>query len=184
MNCIRAFLFTCDEMKACGFGQQFSVAPSKAYRIQPNTPYSTRINKNIDNDQWRSFVLSFRKLVLNNDLANLNRVLNILSKYGSKKDQQRIRKIKAELKMAGQFLGYGASIGVEWEGEMKMVIPKDAFDTMINGSMFHNDPSRQEDMRFIRNAGIFSLGAMLHYVIFTYKQALRIESSIKLRCIA
>jgi hypothetical protein len=179
-NALLAFLFTCAELKDTAFGRQFKISVCKSYRLQPNTVRSTKCRID-DNDHWRSFVLSFRKLVLNSEIGNINRVLNVLSRSGSKSDQQRIRQIKRELK-AVEISIAGAAIGV---GEScTRVEPKAAFEALANGVLFHNDLSRQSELAFFREAGIFAFGAMLHYVIYTYKQALRIEGAIRLRGIA
>ncbi len=123
-------------------------------------------------------MLSFRKLVLNGEIGNINRVLNVLSHSGSKPDQQRIRQIKKELKAVESSVA-GITVGV---GESYTPVePKAAFQALANGVLFHNDPLRQTDLAFFRDAGVFAFGAMLHYVIYTYKQALRIEGAIKLR---
>ena len=179
-HAILAFLFTCDELKRTEFGKQFKVVPSKTYRLQPNTVYSTKF-KEIDNEQWRSFILSFRKLVLNDEIGNFNRVLNILSRYGTVSNQQRIRQIKGELKAVENSVA-GITVGIG--DPPNQVRPKEVFEAMINGVLFHNDIKRQKELEFFNQAGIFAFGSMLHYVIFTYKQALRIEGAIKLREIA
>jgi len=177
---ILAFLFTCDELRKTRFGRQFQVSPCKTYRLQPNTVYSTKF-KEINNEQWRSFVLSFRKLVLNSEVDNFNRALNVLSKYGKKTDQRRIRIIKKEIKAAEESIS-GIVVGVG--NPPKIIKPKEVFDALVNGALFHNDPARQDELEFFNQAGIFSYGALLHYVVFTYKQALQIEGAIKLRKIA
>ncbi len=176
-NSVRAFLFTCSELKDTAFGGQFRVSTCKSYRLQPNTNYSCRCR--IDsNDQWRSFILSFRKLVLNDEIGNINRVLNILSRYGSKSDQLRIRRIKRELKEVELSVA-GTSFGV---GTPPVLLrPKAAFDASMNGVLFHNAPSRQTELSFFKDAGVLAIAAMRHYVIYTYKQALRIDGAIRLR---
>ena len=177
---LQAFLFTCSELKQTVFGSQFSVAVCKAYRRQPNTVHSTRCKIHTW-ELWRSFLLSFRKLVLSKDPGNLNKILKVLSQQGSQADAERIREIRRDLRsvetsVAGVRIGSGK--------KLRPVQPKDAFDTLINGQLFHNDSRRQGDLAFFKEAGIFAVGAMLHYVVFTYKQALRLEGSIRLRNIA
>ena len=181
-NVLRAFIFTCAELKDTAFGHQFTVSACKSYRLQPNTVHSTKC-RIADKDQWRSFMLSFRKLVLNSEIGNINRVLNVLSRSASKSDQQRIRQIKKELK-AVEFSIAGATVGVRVGENYTPVEPKAAFEALTNGVLFHNDLSRQAELAFFRDAGVFALGAMLHYVIYTYKQALRIDGAIRLRGIA
>ena len=177
---LRAFCFTCDELKKTGFGSQFEVLPCKAYRLQPNTLNSTKV-RSFDDDQFRSFMLSFRKLTLNNEIGNFSRVLNILSKHGTKSDKDRIREIKKEVKsvensVAGVQIGIGTSC--------KPVIPKEAYDAMINGVLFHNSQDKQGDLDFFKKSGASALLSVCHYVVFVYKQALRIQGAIKLRGIA
>jgi hypothetical protein len=176
-NALRAFLFTCSELKETAFGRQFKVSVSKSYRLQPNTARSTMCRVD-DMDHWRSFMLSFRKLVLNGELGNINRVLNILSRHGSKSDQQRIRQIKKELK-AAEYSMAGVTVGVG--DSYTPVRPKAVFEAVVNGLLFHNEPSRQTELVFFQQAGIFAFGSMMHYVIYTYKQALRIEGAVRLR---
>lgn len=177
---IQAFMFTCNELKETAFGCQFKVSACKAYRLQPNSVHSTKCKK-LEWELFRSFLLSFRKLALNNDIGNFNRVLNILSRLGNRADQIRIREIKHELKSVERSIA-GARLGIG--KNRKPVYPRAAFDALVNGQLFHNDVGRQEDLVFFKKAGIFALGAVLHYVIFTYKQALRVEGAIRLRGIA
>ncbi len=179
-HALRAFLFTCGELRDTAFGRQFTISACKSYRLQANTVHSTKC-RIVDNDHWRSFMLSFRKLVLNDEIGNINRVLNVLSRNGGKSDQQRIRQIKKESKAAELTIA-GVSIGVG-QGYTP-VEPKAVFEAVVNGVLFHNDPSRQSELAFFREAKLFAFGGMLHYVIYTYKQALRIEGAIRLRGIA
>ena len=65
--------------------------------------------------------------------------------------------------------------------EYRPVIPREAFLAMTNGALFHNDPEYSEQLQFLREVSPFSFGEMLHYVVFTYLQALRIESAIAVR---
>lgn len=179
-NALQAFLFTCTELKDTAFGRQFKVSTCKSYRLQPNTAHSCKCRFG-DKDQWRSFVLAFRKLVLTSEIGNINRVLNILSRNGTKSDQQKIRRIRKELKevelsVAGVTFGVGVP--------PVLILPKAAFDASVNGVLFHNEPSRQVELAFFREADVLAIAAMLHYAVYTYKQALRIEGALRLRGIA
>ncbi len=59
--------------------------------------------------------------------------------------------------------------------------PGFASDTLINGRLFHDDPTRADDMAFIDGAGSIAILAFTHYVVLVYKQASRIAGSIALR---
>jgi hypothetical protein len=180
LQSLQAFSFTCNELKKTAFGSQFTVASCKAYRLQQNTLHSTKIRSQ-DNDQFRSFMLSFRKLVINKEIGSFNRVLNILSKHGNKHDQDRIREIKKGIKAVEQSVA-GVQVGVG--RDYNPIIPSEAFDAMINGVLFHNDQKRQSDLEFFREAGASAFLSVCHYVVFVYKQALRIQGAINLRGVA
>lgn len=174
-NSINCFLFTCEELKRTAFGQQFSVAGSRSYRLQSNSSSSTKIKRKFSSDEWRSFALAFRKLTLNDDPTYIFRVLNILSVMGSKSDQVRIRLIKSEMNKAARSTGLG--VFKDDDGSWKRIDGKEVFQRLINEVLFHN----HRQVNSLPTTGIFEFGAMIHYVVFVYKQALRVEASIKIR---
>lgn len=177
---LRAFMFTCRELRATSYGAQFNVAAHRSYRMQVNSPrllQRTRL-KGVSMDAWRSFLLSFRKLVSESEIGNVFRTLNVLSKLGSRADQDRIRRIRSELR-AVEKSSAGVTVGIG--PESRPIVPREAFLAMTNGVLFHNDPKFSEQLQFLREASPFSSGPVLHYVLFTYLQALRIESAIAVR---
>tara|TARA_R110001599_G_scaffold62714_3_gene174726 strand:- start:110 stop:679 length:570 start_codon:yes stop_codon:yes gene_type:complete len=181
IDSINAFLFTCHQLKATALGKQFTISPTRTYRIQPNTPYSTRIRKGFSVDEWKSFLVSFRKLVLNDDPGNLFRVLNILSRNGRKNDQLRIREIKKSLKVAEVSPGYGIQIGVRDDGSWRPMNGRKILDSYLNEVVFHNDARSISSKRLNEGAHPLSMTAMFHYVIYAYKQALRVEGAVRIR---
>ena len=64
---------------------------------------------------------------------------------------------------------------------LRLIEPGFASDTLINGRLFHDDPTRADDMAFIDAAGAIAILGFTHYVVLVYKQALRIAGSINLR---
>lgn len=64
---------------------------------------------------------------------------------------------------------------------LRLMDPGFASDTLINGRLFHDDPTRADDIAFIDGAGSFAILTFTHHVIFVCKQALRIAGSIHLR---
>ena len=64
---------------------------------------------------------------------------------------------------------------------LRFLEPGFAADTLINGRLFHDDPTRADDIAFVDCAGSFAVLAITHYVVLVYKQALRILGSIHLR---
>lgn len=178
---VNAFLFTCHQMKQSGFGKQFSISPTRTYRIQEDTPYSTKLRKKFNPDEWRSFLIFFRKLLLNDDPANLFRVMNILSRNGNKKDQIRLREIKRRLKEAETSVGYGIAPASKKGDKWVPVSGEKLFKKYINCFTFHNDTEVLTNEDFTLDLGPFGFSALLYYVIFTYKQALRIEGAIRIR---
>jgi len=132
-------------------------------------------------DSFRSFLIDFRKLVLTKDPANLYRVLGILGRYGNSTDRQRVRQIKTELRnISDSVAGVGCGLG-DQGGHYRPIRPKEVTDTYFNGVLFHNDEALVNDVEFFRHAGIFTWHALLHYVVFIHKQALRLAGAIRLR---
>ena len=164
-------------MAASPFGRQFKVAFCKAYRVQSNTIQPTLVKK-FDIDLFRSFLIDFRKLILAKEAANIYRVLNILSRYGHSSDRARVRQIKSEIHNVSEsaYCGIG-----DLDGVFHQVKPKEMTDAYFNGVLFHNDEDRASEIAFFREAGIMACHAMLHYVVFVHKQALRLAGSIRLR---
>jgi hypothetical protein len=176
-NCLRTFCSVCSELEGSRFGQQFHVAVSKTYRTQADALSATRIRR-FDRDDFRSFLLSWRKLTLQQEPANLHRVIAILGRYGLPPDRPRLRIIKSILNDARRSTA-GVRTGM---GEpLRLMEPGFASDTLINGRLFHDDPTRADDMTFLDRAGSVAILAFTHYVVLVYKQALRIAGSIRLR---
>ncbi|WP_341920151.1 hypothetical protein [Polaromonas sp. YR568] len=173
-------VFTCQELRRTKYGSQFKVAAQRAYRLQINSPrllLRSQI-KGISSDEWRSFLLSFRKLVAETELGNLFRTLNVLSNHGNRADQARIRQIKTELRAVEKS---NAGVRVFVGSELRPIIPKAAYLAMINGVLFHNDPDYSKELEFYRESSLFANGVIFHYVVFTFLQAIRIEASIRAR---
>lgn len=174
---LKTFCAICDSLSYSTFGQQFSVTPCKAYRVQPNTLYSTRV-KHFELEALRSFLLSFRKLLLQKETANLYKVMNVLSRYGSIADRKRLRHIKRELQDVGESTA-GVHIGAG--NPPRYIRPKHVVDTFFNGLLFHSDEDYAEDVNFYLRVGSMATLPFLHYIVFHYKQALRLCGAIKLR---
>lgn len=177
---LRAFVFTCRELRSTSYGAQFTIAAHRSYRMQVNSPRLLQRSrlKNLSMDEWRSFLLSFRKLVSESEIGNVFRTLNSLSKLGSRADQVRIRRIRSELR-AVEKSSAGVTVGIG--PEFRPIVPREAFLAMTNGVLFHNDPKYSDQLHFLCEASPFSSGPVLHYVVFTYLQALRIDSAIAVR---
>ena len=178
---LHAFLLTCHQMRQSGFGKQFSVSPTRSYRLQENTPYSTKMRQKFTHDEWQSFLIPFRKLLLNDDPGNLFKVMNILSRNGSKKDHARLREIKRRLKGAATSPGYGVQVLTEHNGKWDSLDGKKLLEKYMNSVIFHNDAATITSDKFPSQFHPFAFASLFHYVVFTYKQALRIEGAIRIR---
>lgn len=121
---------------------------------------------------------SFRKLLLQKEPANLYRVMNILGRYGDNADRKRLRRIKRELQSVGESTA-GVHMGVG--DPPRFVRPKHVVDTFLNGLLFHNDEACAADVDLYLSIGSTATLPFLHYVVFHYKQALRLSGAIKLR---
>lgn len=172
---------TCHQMQNTGFGKMFSISPTKSYRLQQNSPRLVKFPRKFSHDEWQAFLIPFRKLTLNDDPANFNHVLNILSRNGSRKDQIRIREMKKNLKEAESSPGYGIQMLTEKEGIWVGVDGKETLNQYLNKVIFHNDSEAIASGQLATDMHVFSIGTMYHYVIFTYKQALRVAAAIRLR---
>jgi hypothetical protein len=171
------FCAICDELAASTFGRQFSVALSRTYRVQPNTLSSTRVRR-FHPDAFRSFLLSFRKLLLQREPAYLYRVMSILGRYGDATDRERLRKIRRELDDVGESVaGVGFGIG----DPPRFLRPKEAADTLFNGVLFHNDEALSADVAFYWGEGSHAMLPLLHYVVFIHKQTQRLAGAIRAR---
>lgn len=178
---LNAFLFTCHQMQGTGFGRLFSVSPSRSYRLQQNTPHSTKISQKFTHDEWQAFLVPFRKLVLNDEPSNLFRVINILSRNSNGKDQLRLRQMKRHLREAAISPGHGVQIATERDGKWIALNGKKILETYLNTIIFHNDAQAITAKSIVQDMHPFAILSMFHYVIFTYKQALRIAASVRLR---
>lgn len=176
-NILRLFYRVCAQLSCSRFGRKFSVATSRSYRLQPNTVYSTRI-RNFDHEDFRSFLLLFRQLVSESEPVYIMKVLKILGRYGDRRDQTNLKKIRAELQNVNHTVA-----GVSYaSGEpLEIITPKNVRDTLFNGFFFHCDLERQEDFEKMLQNEPFTTRMLLHNVIFIYKQALRISVAIKQR---
>jgi hypothetical protein len=174
------FCKLCDRLAISAFGRQFKVAFCKAYRVQSDTHYATRV-KFFNKDAFHAFLIDFRKLILEKESSNLYRVLKILGRYGNAVDRQRVKQIKNELHNIGQSAaGVGCGI-VDESGNYRFARPKEMAIAYFNGVLFHSDEALANDFRFFEETGGFASHALLHYVIFIHKQALRLAGSIRLR---
>jgi len=181
LKILNTFLMTCHQMQNTGFGKMFSISPTKSYRLQQNTPRLAKFPRKFSHDEWQAFLIPFRKLTLNDDPANFNRVLNILSRAGSRKDQLRIREMKKNLKEAESSPGYGIQMLTEEDGSWVAVNGRETLNKYINSVVFHNNSEVIASGQLAKDMHVFSYGTMYHYVIFTYKQALRVAGAIRLR---
>ena len=177
---LRALTIFChvrDQLTATAFGSQFGVASSKTYRVQPNTLTSTRV-RYCDLDALSSFLLPFRKLILTKKPAYSYRVINILGRHGNVADRKRLKQIKGKLRkvstsVAGVHIGSG--------DPPRFIKPEAVTQTLLNGVFFHNDETLANDLAFYQGAGVFAMLPFFHYIVFVYKQALRLSAAIKLR---
>jgi len=176
---LNAFLFSCHQMSQSGFGKQFSVAPSRSYRLQGDTASSTKVQQKFTQDEWHAFLVYFRKLLLKKEPGSLLKIINILSRHGSREDQHRLREIKRRLRVSGKTIGNGVAVGALTETGFQPVHGEDVLGAYMNKVLFHNEPESMEQC--FNEIDLFAKGAMFHYVIFTYKQSLRLAGAIQLR---
>lgn len=96
-----------------------------------------------DQEDFRSFLLTFRKLISNNEEVNVDRVLNICIEF-IKNEQQELREVLKELKTVW---GYGYRNGfVQMQQGGRNLTPEYVLDLWINGSYFHDDPDKRQQL--------------------------------------
>jgi len=100
---------------------------------------------------------------------------------GSKNDQLRIRKIKRNLKEAEASPGYGIQLMTKNGENWKSMNGRRLLDSYLNEVIFHNSGKSISNKRLTEETHPFSMAVMFHYVIYTYKQALRIEGAVRIR---
>ena len=177
LRALAIFCRVCDDLTVTGFGSQFRVASSKTYCVQPNTLTSTRV-RDYDLDALRSFLLSFRKLILTKEPAYIYRVISILGRYGSTADRKHLKQIKYELQEVSTSVA-GVRIGLG--DPPRLIEPEAVTQTLLNGVFFHNDETLADDLAFYQGTSVFAMLPFSHYIVFVYKQALRLSEAIKLR---
>lgn len=168
-------------MQNTGFGKLFSISRTKSYRLQENTPRSSKAKRKFTHDEWQAFLIPFRKLLLNGDPANLFRVMNILSRIGSRKDQVRLRAVKRRLKEVATSPGYGIRMMTKENGQWVQSDGKKILENYLNTVIFHNDSMVITDGGLAQDMHPFAILSMFHYVVLTYKQTLRIAGAIRIR---
>lgn len=125
--------------------------------------------------------MPFRKLVLNDEPSNFFRILNILSRNSNRADQLRLREMKRNLRDAAVSPGYGIQIATKENGKWVSLDGSQTLNTYLNTVLFHNNAQAITSGSIEGEMHPFAMASMFHYVVFTYKQALRVAASIRLR---
>ncbi|BAN03972.1 hypothetical protein [Ilumatobacter coccineus] len=125
-----------------------------------------------DDDDFRSFLLALRKLLLQGDLTNIDRAANVVRK----------RLGPGELY---EFLNTERRIWrdlAEGSGPMKLIIdgteykPSDAFDLLIYSGPFHHDPEKRRKLESLGPHGAQLIRQQVNFYVVAlvnYARALR-----------
>lgn len=91
-----------------------------------------------DQEYFRSFLLTFRKFILNNEPVNVDRVLNICRRY-VKNEEEELIEVLDKLKVIWCYQ-YGEGV-IQMQTDGLNLTPKYVLDLWINGQYFHSDNS-------------------------------------------
>ena len=89
-----------------------------------------------DEEHFRSFLLTFRKFILNNEPSNIDWVLNVIRRF-AKDEENELCEVIDELKAVWKYTYRKGLIQMQTFGQD--ITPEYALDLWINGHYFHSD---------------------------------------------
>ncbi len=97
-----------------------------------------------DQESFRSFLLTFRKFILNNEPANIDRVLKTCRRH-VKSEEDELREVLDELKAVWRYQ-YGKGV-IQMRTNGVNLTPEYVLDLWINGQYFHSDnPDKRKQL--------------------------------------
>jgi hypothetical protein len=117
-----------------------------------------------DDDDFRAFLTHYRKLRLNDEPTQLNRIINILKREDNSADRSMLDYVKNEIKEEGRCWwgsmhpaeGYTEELTQEW-----------LEDRILNGEIFHSDVNKRHQLaRVTATMPLPKAVAVLNYMRF------------------
>jgi hypothetical protein len=117
--------------------------------IEPATGKITCIFDEGDQEQFRSFLVTFRKFILNDEPANIDHILNICLK-SLRPEQTELREILRQFKTIWKYQYRSGTIRITSGGVN--LSPQHVLDLWLNGQYFHNgDIGKTERLKELLN---------------------------------
>ncbi|MCL6512225.1 MAG: hypothetical protein K6U78_16255 [Anaerolineae bacterium] len=95
-------------------------------------------------EYFRSFLLTLRKFIMNNEPANIDSILNICRKYVKNNKKELLKELK-ELKVIWSYQYRKGIIQMQTDG--LNLTPEYVLDLWINGQYFHSDPDKERKLK-------------------------------------
>ena len=115
--------------------------------------------KEADQEHFRSFLLTFRKFLLNDEPANIDNILNTCRKF-VKSEQTELREVLEKFKTIWGYQYRKGTIRIT-SGSLPLT-PEYVLDCWINGLYFHNrDPQKSEQLCSLLNQELPSVKLQL-----------------------
>ena len=96
-----------------------------------------------DQEDFRSFLLTFRKFILNDEPVNVDSVLNICRRF-VRAEERELKEVLDEIKVVW---GYAYRRGfVQMQRGSLNLTPQYVLDLWVNGHYFHSDPDKGQKL--------------------------------------
>ena len=148
---VRIFLDCVEELKARPF--VLEGLPNFKFRIfQKNDGKIGCEFKEGDKEQFRSFLMTFRKFLLNEEPANIDSILNTCRKF-VKPEQTELKKVLEEFKTIWSYQ-YRIGTILMTCGKLSLT-PEYVLDLWLNGQYFHSrEPQKSEQLSSLLNKDV------------------------------
>ncbi len=135
-------------------------------------PNGTRVDQypRYDKEDFKAFVLDYRKLRANSEDTNVARVMNLLRIRVSSCEQEAIRAIKRELHEEGN-AWWGVTVHLDGSPDPVLLSSVEIEKYLFNASAFHTDKDKRPIWEQIERHGPFWEHAFLRFAMFVVDAA-------------
>ena len=172
------FIDLCEKIKTCRYFNSMTSGPHNILSFVDRKA-STSPAIDYDEDDFRSFLTLFRKLMADKEPTNIFRVRNLLARY-SPPDRPALSEIKRVLKKAEKDQPIGI-IEIRPGGVKKSWKPREIVDAIFNGEVFHTDRAKQSDLTRIRNFGPVAQVVFISYALKVVVSAFNVAEILRSR---
>ncbi len=179
---LKQFVLLCEKIKKCRYYAHLR-AHKFTFTALGSVKPQTHDAIHYDEDEFRSFLTLFRKLIANRQPTCIFKVLKIVGRC-NEYDRPDCREIKKYLKEAERHGSMGIesiSVNEQSENERKEYTPKDIVDTLFNADIFHTDKKRQSDLEAIKRFKPQAQVALVLYALKVVLNATKLANKLEFR---